>query len=122
MITIRKRQLTAFEAASYADFHNRLLAHLRRCFPEQCDALGDEGAREVIQQAHIQANSFGLETERDICLFTDLTMMLGRNFADHPELPWAKQILTSRSEGPTQRIERLYDRTLDELKRAAEAD
>jgi hypothetical protein len=93
MIVIRDAQMAALGAA-HAERHDRWLAtHARRCFPRQCQALGEGGLVALIAQARAGAREVGLSSPRGIACWLDLMMGFGPGFADDPAHPWVRPTL-----------------------------
>jgi hypothetical protein len=106
---IRETQMTKLTELSRRKFEDRVAAHLTRCFPADCRALGESGLQEVIGYGIQQAAKHGFELERDVCKYIDVMFTFGRDFDRHPDLPWAAQILEDDSfKNPTARMERLF--------------
>jgi len=116
MLTISASQIDALENAVFRRFQWRLIPHVREHFPLHADYLGDHGTLRVIEQACTRAETFGFETERDLCLFTDLSIMLGAGFDSDPQLPWAKACLNGTSPVvPAKRMDVLWDSAMGYL-------
>ncbi len=65
-----------------------------------------------------QANQHKFTTEKDIVRYLSLTVILGEQFTD---MPWAKETLSQKSvEGTQSRMDRLYQRALEELDKEPE--
>jgi hypothetical protein len=113
MITITRDQYRALEASSLASFESRVLAHLRRCFPDHVAKVGEDQARAAIREGIARAEAYGITAERQVCVFIDLMFALGERFDRDPKYPWAPAILLGLDrKAPATRIDRLYDRAL----------
>ncbi len=119
MVTIRKDQMEAFRAASYRSFEDRMLDHLRRCFPKHVRALGDDLTRRAIGDGVSRAAPYGIVSEVDVCRFIDVMFAFGDRFDENPGLPWAREVLTRPGCSPTVRAQLLQDRAIEELGRLA---
>jgi hypothetical protein len=109
MLNIRKEQLAAFGPIGKKAFEDRMIAHLRKVFLEQCGPLDEPKLRELIRHGTQRAASYHIISERDVCKFIDLTILYGRDFDKDPALPWAQSVLQNRAiRNPTSKIERLY--------------
>jgi hypothetical protein len=110
---VRGRQIETFKTSMKASFDARMLVHLRKFFPAQCESLGEE---EIIAAVHYgveHAAGYGVTAERDVCKYIDLMFGLGRDFDKDVRLPWAQKILVDREiPDPSVRIDRLYDSAL----------
>lgn len=109
MLTIRKEQLAAFAPLGKKAFEERMIAHIKKVFPEQFQSLGEPKLRETIQYGTQRAASFRIISERDVCKYIDLMLLYGRDFDKDPALPWAQSILQNQAlRNPTAKIGRLY--------------
>jgi hypothetical protein len=109
MLIIRKEQLAVFGPVGRKAFEDRMIAHLKRAFPEQVESLGEPKLRETIQYGTQRAASYRIPSERDVCKYIDLMIFYGRDFDKDPKLPWAQSILQNQNiRNPTTKIERLY--------------
>lgn len=116
MLIIRKEQITAFERIDPPGFEREMAMHIREHFPKHVDVLGEETILKVIRQGCERAKERGFTTRHEVCLFIDMSIILGHGFHNDPQLPWAKEILNDASSSdPTARIERLYDVTMEYL-------
>ena len=73
-----------------------MLAHLRRFFPSQCLAAGDQLLRETIQYGVRRAAGYGITAKRDVCKYIDLMVVFGRDFDTDRRALWAGEILAKR--------------------------
>jgi hypothetical protein len=109
MLTIRKEQLAAFSPLGKQAFEDRMIVHLKKVFPEQCESLGEPKLRESIQYGTQRAASYKITSERDVCKYLDLMIFFGRDFDKDPNLPWAQSILQNQAiRNPSSKVERLY--------------
>ena len=122
MFNIRKEQLEALSQASLKSFEERMVTHLNKFFQPQCQALGDPKTRESIHYGIQRAKTYGIISERDVCLYIDLMFAFGRDFDKDPNYSLAAQILTDKSNSdPTQRINKLFETALEHVRDAARA-
>lgn len=120
MLIIRKQQMDAFADEMLNRFNAQILHHVRSFFPEQCNILGEEGIKEAIRYGIDRAASYGIEIERDVCLYIDLMFAFGRDFDKDPELPWSGEILSDEAmPDPTGRINMLHETSLRYVREAA---
>jgi hypothetical protein len=100
VLVIRKAQMEAFEQAAVEGFEDRMFDHLRRFFPRHCEASGEASIRRLTQEGIGQAERYGLTSQREVCLYISLMIMLGSGFDADPQLPWAAPILKDKSATP----------------------
>lgn len=115
MLTIRQAQIDALAASRVEDFERRLLAHLRDYFPRQMAALDGEQALTLVRHAIAEAADRGVTAERDVCKLANLLAGLGPDLLDKHE--WAAAAWSAPALTPADRVNRLYDATLAEVKR-----
>jgi hypothetical protein len=109
MLTIRKEQLAVFGLPGKKAFEDRVVAHIKKVFPEQSQSLGEPKLRETIQYGTQRAAAYKIISERDVCKYIDLVILYGREFDKDPKLPWAQSVLQNQAlRNPTSKIERLY--------------
>ena len=110
MLTIRQEQWEALRLGRVEDFKCRMRQHLHEFFTLQCQALGEAGIGNLIDVGTSRASTYGIEIERDVCVFIDLMIELGQDFDSDAHLPWVEEILNDPDmPDPSGRIRRLYD-------------
>jgi hypothetical protein len=87
-MVIRSEQMNQMRQLLVGRFENRVIEHLRRCFPRKCAARTESGVREEIRHGIHKARGYGFETELEICKYINLMFLLGRDF-DVKSEPWA---------------------------------
>jgi hypothetical protein len=107
MLTIRDEQIQALARADVARFEQRVFAHLKEFFPAQCRPLTEQELRRTIRVGLERAASYEIVSQRDVCMFIDLMMVLGRDFDTDKRFPWAQEILAKPSE-PAAKMDALY--------------
>jgi hypothetical protein len=109
MLTIRKEQLAVFGPLGKKAFEDRMLAHLKKVFPEQTEPLDEPKLRETIQNGTLRAAAYRITSERDVCKYIDLMILYGHDFDKDPNHPWAQSTLQNQAiRNPSDKIERLY--------------
>jgi hypothetical protein len=97
MLAIRPEQLAVLSQAQVKRFEDWMLAHLKTFFPKESELAGELELREKIQYGIKQASTYRITSERDVCKYIDLMMVLGRDFDRDKKLPWAAEILGTRN-------------------------
>lgn len=106
---IRSEQMTALSNAATDSFESDVLSHLKRCFPAECTALGEETVRNTIRYGIERSRTYGITAAREVCMYVDLMIVFGRDFDCDPRLPWAASILNSkRWKDPAAKLDQLY--------------
>lgn len=108
MLKIRAEQLAAYSQAEVDRFTEWMMSHLKRFFPRECKALGDDRLKETIQFGIRRAANYGIRTKRDVCKYIDLVVVFGRNFEEDGKIPWASEVLKSQNQ-PSIKIEILHE-------------
>ena len=109
MLTIRKEQLAAFGPLGQKALEDRVVAHLKRVFPVQSEALGEPKVRETIQYGTQRAAAYRIVSERDVCKYIDLMIVYGRDFDKDPAHPWAQSVLQNQAlRNPSTKVDRLF--------------
>jgi hypothetical protein len=109
MHTIRKEQFAVFQKVASQNFENRMLSHIKKCFPKQMQELGEPRMRELIRYGIQRTASYRIRKQPDICMYIDIMIVFGRDFDRDPALPWASGILGDKSlPGPAAKIIELH--------------
>ena len=109
MFTIRKEQTAAFGPLGKKAFEDRVVAHLKKVFPAQSEALGEPTVRETIQYGTQRAAAYRITSERDVCKYIDLMIFYGRDFDKDPNHPWAQAVLQNQTlRNPSTKVDRLF--------------
>lgn len=91
--------MEVFEQAASGHFEPRTAQHLKQAFPKQCESLGDDGIRGLVSHGRRRAKRYRLTSQSEVYLFIDLMFLLGKDFDDDPQLPWAGKALRSADVG-----------------------
>jgi hypothetical protein len=120
MLRIRKEQHEELGKVPLKRFEDSMVEHVKEFFPKYYEIHKEPLIRKVILYAVDRAESYRLITERDVCLYVNLVLLLGSNFDTDPQLPWAAAILNDETITDSDtRIERLHDKAMEYLDLAA---
>jgi len=119
MLIIRKEQIEAFEQVALKNFENEMFAYLEKNFPKNCEIHGETKTREIIRYGIEDAEVHGFTSERDVCMYINLMLMLGHCFYKDPQLPWASAIFNDENISPSIKIDRIYDKAMAYLDQVA---
>lgn len=120
MLRIRKEQNEELGKIALKRFEDSMVEHIKEFFPKYYEIHEEPLIRKVILYAIDRTESYGLVTERDVCLYINLVFLLGSNFDIDPQLPWAAAILNDETiTDSVVRIDSLYDKAMQYLDRAA---
>jgi hypothetical protein len=94
-------------------FAERLMAHVRKVFPDECAKLGEPALRQRVEAGIARAEEHGFTAERDVVRFVDVRFLLGDEFEARSRTSWAAAILEDHRphELPSTRMDRLWDET-----------
>jgi hypothetical protein len=116
MLHVRNEQMQAFEQEALKRFEDGMVEHIKKNFPKPMELAGLQAVRETIRLGIDKSRAYSLETEHEMCLYIDLTIMLGAGFDTDPQLPWANITLNDEAvSSSVKRIEKLYDKVMDYL-------
>jgi hypothetical protein len=118
---IRKEQDEALREEARHSYECRVFAHLQRVWPRKVEEVGEPASREWIRSGMAKAETYGVETEYDVCRYVDLMFALGPAFDTDPAYPWAARILRDEDLDGTTKMDRLYERTESELQAPADS-
>jgi hypothetical protein len=121
MLKIRKEQDEELGKIALKRFEDSMVEHLRKFFSDECELLGEDGTRQTIHYAIERAGEYGIVSERDVCIYTDVMFAFGRDFDKDPKLPWAAQILNDESlkDSPSEKVDKLYEAASTNFQEAA---
>ena len=115
MLTIRSAQVEAFSEEAMKSFEELMLPHLKKFFPEFCEAAPEPKLKALIRYGVKRAGSYQITAKRDVSRYIDLMVSLGADFDREPRLPWAGEILRTRN-SPEARISTLLKTAEKHLK------
>lgn len=115
-LVIRSEQMEVMTNISFKGFENKMVKHVQRFFWAHFNILGVESVHAVIRYGHRRAQSHGFTSQRNVCLYLDLMFMLGSDFDNDPQYPWAREILQDEGlSSPVVRINALNKAAEDYL-------
>ena len=88
---IRSQQMSAMEAYSRKQFEDRMIAHLRKEFPEETQEAQDEEVRALVVEQIDKAASYDIVLEDDLAIYIDRAACYGGDWDSSQD--WAKAIL-----------------------------
>ena len=113
MLVLRTSQREALSSGQEASFLLRMTTHLRGHFPGATAGLDRETLLGLTRAALHRARSFGLASERDLCLYLNLCAELGWELEEKEENGWVAETLGDGSYGdPGDRLRWIYGEAL----------
>lgn len=121
MLVIREEQLAVLRRALYDRFVFESCEHVRRYFPNRCQALGDAGTLEAVREGLRRGRSYGFESQFDLLRFLNLLFEFGTDFERNDANAWARPHLES-NRSPAFRMDVLMEEAYRRLNPAQEAE
>ena len=105
MFIVSQAQIAQLDNLYLDRLIREIKTHVQAFFPQEYDQLNSAESDSLWPEAIQKANSFGLQTDRNITIFVDFLMTYGRTFPENHG--WGKRILTDDSLLEDQKIEAL---------------
>ena len=111
MLTIRSEQMEALKQYMLSRFERKMIAELRRCFPEKSDVMQEGGLKNLIRTGYERAKLYDITSEYDIGRFLRCLVQYGPYFGLSGETRWAEKILSDCSLKGRQKMDKIaaYD-------------
>ena len=109
MLAIRPSQMQVFSQGMLGQFHDRMVAHLTRKYPEKTAAMPEPELRGFIQNGLEQAKNYQVKAEKDVRRYLECMMSHGAGFDRDPKCRWAGQILRRKKLTGTQKMDQISD-------------
>jgi hypothetical protein len=93
MFTVKAEQMALLAAESMRRFEERVLAHVDRCLPQAIKQSGRAKLIELIRNGVNHGRKRGLQTEQELVMYIDLSIIFGENF--ERAYPKAGEILSN---------------------------
>ncbi|WP_395344294.1 hypothetical protein PN836_005870 [Ningiella sp. W23] len=93
MLEITEEQITAFKAKSVSRFEAKMKVYLTKTFPDWSLEKTPNQLHSFIICGIDIAKGYNLFSEKSVCKFIGITVILGQDFDSKPEYLWAKEIL-----------------------------
>jgi hypothetical protein len=116
MLVIRNRQMAVFAQVEIRKFVDRMVVHLHKFFPKQCEAMGEPQLWETIGYGIKRAAAYGIMAERDVNKYIDLMVVFGPDFDTDKRFPWAGETLRTQKD-PARKMQALRQAARNYLKR-----
>ena len=113
---IRKQQNKVLAEEAKKGYEERVLAHLRRVWPDEVKADGEPATRENIRSGMETAGKYGVLSEYDVARFIDLRYVWGPEYDTDSELPWVQSVLNDPDLSGRVKMDQLYERSRMELR------
>ncbi|AKT42608.1 hypothetical protein [Chondromyces crocatus] len=117
---VQGHQIDTLGTTEAERFEGRMVHHVDTFFRGAIWLLGEPQIRDAIRLGLQRAGRYGIEFQRDACLYISLmfVLVLGSHFDEDPLHPWAHEILTEDTfSSPKLRVDTLYDRAMVYLDR-----
>lgn len=110
MLVIRRAQMDALARSAMEPFVENVIGHLRRVWPEECAAMGEEGLEAFVAHGMAKCERYEIETEYDVARYCDVMLLLHPDFDEDPLLPWAQETLTAPGYDGRVKVDQLMER------------
>jgi hypothetical protein len=90
--------LTSSQARGGADLEEALLERLKAIAPSHVSTAGDESTRALIRLGMERAAHHLITSTEGLSMFVSLTFLLGLDFDQDPQFPWAAEALSPRAD------------------------
>jgi hypothetical protein len=104
---IRDEQIEGLKVGKRQRFEEGVVAHLERAYPEEVWNISTDDLRERVHSSVEKALSYGIDIEKDVSSYVDLTFELGENFDEDPQQEWAGEILRDESLSGAEKIAKI---------------
>ncbi len=115
MFVILAHQEAAFRESGLASLRGTLVAHVRACFPAECEGLGAEALQALVEDGMRRAAAHGLSLDRDVGTYVDLLVVFGPDFEHDARFPWARPLTEATHLPPSARIQASFEGALAAL-------
>jgi hypothetical protein len=92
-MVIRAEQLRHLEEVGARRFEDEMVAHLKIFAPPHCEAIGDDGVRQVIRVGIENCKPYGFSMQGPVRFFIELMFMFGSYFDTDIQHAWASEAL-----------------------------
>ncbi len=106
-LRLSKEQLEQLNQTKHACFDQRLLAHLRRFFPESLQGMDAAAQQQFVTLCRQSAARYGYSAADEVARWASLLAELGSDFPQAPEHDTYCQLLEQRDLLPAQRLDNL---------------
>jgi len=107
MFTIRREQMVAFEKAFESRFIRQAMFDLAAERPEECERLGKQRLRALLEQTVAKCDRYGISEEDLLLQYARLQIDHGADFETSPEHSWALAILENATLDQHEKMDRL---------------
>jgi hypothetical protein len=102
--------MESLKADRRAQFEEGVAAHLERAYPEEVWDAAPEDLRARVHESVEKALSYGIDIEKDVSAYVDITFELGESFDTDPEQEWAGKILRDETLSGTEKIAKIKEK------------
>ena len=88
MLEIREEQMAVFDQAARKSFEDEMVQHLAEFVPKQCEVIGEQQVRKVIQLGIERARIYSLTIRGPVRFYIELMFVFGSDFDTDPLLSW----------------------------------
>jgi hypothetical protein len=120
MLLIRNEQLEVFKQAAAAQSAEELTGMLCERYPIHCQVAGKPALKSLVDAGIGRAVALGLEKRGEVQTYVELSLLLGYDFENDPQIPWAGNTLRRQDAAPVvEKLEQVYTKAIDFLNQVA---
>jgi hypothetical protein len=120
MIVIRREQMQGFHEAGERKFIDEAIRLMRELWPNKCASFSEMELIDLIQNRVAEAHLYGISDDQQIFRYLNILFMLGKEFPNEKDHPWAMEVLNSNDLSSEQKVGRLWSVILNNIPVAAE--
>lgn len=106
--------MSEFERVARNAFEDDMVWHVREEFPDRIVGMPEDSVREQVRWGMRRAEGYGFTNRGPVGFFIELMFLLGPEFDSDPRYPWARDILTDKTD-QMDRSDRLHEVLMNHL-------
>lgn len=117
MFVLKNQQIEVYKEIALKNFEDKMLNHIKEFFPNHFNMIPEDCIREIIQLGYEKAKGYGFTTQRNVCLYINIMLVVGSNFDVDPMYSWVSTHLVDSGDYPNVRMNRLSDESFKMLEK-----
>ena len=114
MLNLRNEQIEALKSVPLKQFEVEMVAHVKKFFPNHFRIAGEPVIYDIVRLGISKAREYDFTTQRNVCLYITVMIMLGSYFDEDPMYWWMQPDLdVSSNESPSDRAAQMADKALE---------
>jgi len=108
MLRIRPEQMDVLNQHMLKIYIEKIIKHLRETFPDKTQEKTNEDLEGFINDGIKRASGYEITEEREVTLYIDLMMILGKNFEQQRSHLWILKFLKRQDLNQHEKMELIY--------------